>query len=131
MRPWRYVGANPDGWWCKPGGCNGVANGTVFVDRELKLIAKLHVPLLRLEFPRPLIEPTPDEAPLRDWKARAVRRTFADWPGAIAWVEDGFLPEAHSWAAERLALRRRTWLVDVSETGLTEEITQYLLEWST
>ena len=69
-------------------------------------------------------------APLRDWKARAVRRTFADWPGAIAWVEDGFPPEARAWAAARLAQGRRTWLVDVSETGLTEEITQYLLEWS-
>ncbi|MGB2874102.1 MAG: glycosyl hydrolase [Gaiellaceae bacterium] len=57
MRPWRYVGANPDGWWCERGACNGVANGTVFVNRELKLIARLHVRLLRLEFPRPLIEP--------------------------------------------------------------------------
>jgi hypothetical protein len=80
--------------------------------------------------PRPLIEPAPDEAPLSDWKARAVRRIFADWPGAIAWVEDGFAAAARAWAAERLAQRRRTWLVDVSETGLTEEITQYLLEWS-
>jgi hypothetical protein len=80
--------------------------------------------------PRPLIEPTPEEAPLPDWKARAVQRIFADWPGAIAWVEDGFLPAARAWAAARLAQGRRTWLVDVSETGLTEEITQYLLEWS-
>jgi hypothetical protein len=87
--------------------------------------------------PRPLIEPTPadpsmpqDSAPLHDWKARTVRRTFADWPGAIAWVEDGFTPEARTWAAERLAQARRTWLLDVSETGLTEEITEYLLEWA-
>lgn len=57
MRPWRYGGANPDGWWCRPPECNGVRNGTVFVDRELKLIAQLHVSYLRLEFPRPLIEP--------------------------------------------------------------------------
>jgi hypothetical protein len=42
MRPWRYVGANPDGWWCRPGACNGVANGTVFVDRELRLQPSLH-----------------------------------------------------------------------------------------
>lgn len=80
--------------------------------------------------PRPLIEPTPEEAPLRAWKAHAIRRIFADWPHAIAWVEDGFLPEARAWAAQRLAHGRRTWLVDVSETGLTEEITQYLLEWA-
>jgi hypothetical protein len=80
--------------------------------------------------PRPLIEPAAGEAPLPNWKARAVRRTFAGWPGAIAWVEDGFLPEARAWAAERLASGRRTWLVDVSETGLTQEITEYLLEWA-
>jgi hypothetical protein len=80
--------------------------------------------------PRPLIEPTPEEAPLREWKARAVGRIFADWPGAIAWVEDGFLPEARAWAAARLAQGRRTWMVDVSETGLTEEMTQLLLEWA-
>jgi len=80
--------------------------------------------------PRPLIEPAPEEAPLRAWKARAVRRTFADWPGALAWVEDGFLPAARAWAAERLASGRRTWLVDVTETGLTEEMTEYLLEWA-
>jgi hypothetical protein len=87
--------------------------------------------------PRPLIEPAPedpsiaqDSAPLHDWKARAIRRIFAGWPGAIAWVEDGSSPEARAWAAERLAQGRRTWLVDVSETGLTEEITQYLLEWA-
>ena len=65
MRPWRYVGANPDGWWCKPGACNGVANGSIVVERELKLIAKLHVRLLRLEFPRPLIEP---QANVYDWR---------------------------------------------------------------
>jgi hypothetical protein len=80
--------------------------------------------------PRPLIEPSPEEAPLPDWKARAVERTFAGWLGAIAWVEDGFPPEARAWAAARLAQGRRTWLVDVSETGLTEEITQLLLEWA-
>jgi hypothetical protein len=80
--------------------------------------------------PRPLIEPTHKEASLPDWKARAVQRAFADWPHAIAWVEDGFLPEARAWAAARLAQGRPTWLVDVSETGLTEEITQYLLEWA-
>ena len=57
MRPWRYVGANPDGWWCRPKACNGVANGTVFVDRELRLISKLGAKRLRLEFPWPLLEP--------------------------------------------------------------------------
>jgi len=80
--------------------------------------------------PHPLIEPTPDEAPLSDWKAPAVRRCFAGWPGAIAWVEDGFSPAARAWAAARLAQGRRTWLVDVRETGLTEEVTEYLLEWA-
>jgi hypothetical protein len=60
MRPWRYSGANPDGWWCRPAACNGVANGTVFVERELRLISRLRAKRLRLEFPWPLIEPRPN-----------------------------------------------------------------------
>ena len=80
--------------------------------------------------PRPLIEPTPDEGSQSDWKVLVVRRSFADWPGAIAWVEDGFTPAAHAWAAARLKQGRRTWLVDVREIGLTEKVTEYLLEWA-
>jgi hypothetical protein len=80
--------------------------------------------------PRPLVQPLPAEAQLHDWKTRAVRRVFAHWPGALAWVEDAFPPEAHAWAAERLAQGRRTWLVDVRETGLTQDVTEYLLEWA-
>ncbi|MBK9714391.1 MAG: hypothetical protein IPO81_24240 [Kouleothrix sp.] len=80
--------------------------------------------------PRPLIEPAPGESLRPDWKARAVARALDPWPGAVAWVEDGFTPEAHAWAAGRLARGRRTWLVDVAETGLNAEITKYLLEWA-
>lgn len=79
---------------------------------------------------RPLIEPAAGEPAGRDWKALAVGRSFAAWSGPIAWVEDDFTPAAHSWAATRLKQRRRTWLVDVRETGLTEEITEYLIEWA-
>jgi hypothetical protein len=57
MRPWRFRGANPDGWWCRRGACHGVADGSAFVNRELPLIAALGVSVLRLEFPWPLIEP--------------------------------------------------------------------------
>jgi hypothetical protein len=57
MRPWRFHGANPDGWWCRRGACHGVADGTAFVDRELPLVAALGVAILRLEFPWPLIQP--------------------------------------------------------------------------
>lgn len=80
--------------------------------------------------PRPLIESAAGEPAGHDWKALAVERDFAAWPGPLAWVEDGFTPAAHAWAAERLKQRRRTWLVDVRETGLTEEITEYLIEWA-
>lgn len=79
--------------------------------------------------PRPLLQPASDEAALPDWKAHAVRRAFAAFPGPIAWVEDGFSPAARAWAAERLAAGRRTWLVDVRESGLTQAVTDYLLEW--
>nr|HRC76025.1 hypothetical protein [Kouleothrix sp.] len=63
-------------------------------------------------------------------KAAAVRAAFAGWPGAIAWVEDGFSLDARAWAAERLRLGWRTWLADVSQTGLTEQLTHMLLEWA-
>lgn len=78
--------------------------------------------------PRPLIEPPRRAA--ADWKAAAVRAAFAGWPGAIAWVEDGFSLDARAWAAERLRLGWRTWLADVSQTGLTEQLTHMLLEWA-
>lgn len=77
---------------------------------------------------RALIEPPADAD--AGWKAAAVARTFATWAGAIAWVEDGFTPAARAWAAERLRLGRRTWLVDVRDSGLTAEVTRYLLEWA-
>jgi hypothetical protein len=57
MRPWRFHGANPDGWWCRRRACHGVADGIAFVNREVPLVAALGVSILRLEFPWPLIEP--------------------------------------------------------------------------
>jgi Cellulase (glycosyl hydrolase family 5) len=57
MRPWRYAGADTDSWWCKRDACNGVSNGTVFVDRELPLAAELGARTLRIELPWALIEP--------------------------------------------------------------------------
>lgn len=50
MRPWRYSGANPDGWW-DPG------HGIAAVNAEMPLIQRLGVQTVRLEFPWPLIEP--------------------------------------------------------------------------
>jgi hypothetical protein len=57
MRPWRYVGANPDGWWCSAGMCDGVPDGTSFVDQEMPLVEGLGVRLIRIEFPWFLLEP--------------------------------------------------------------------------
>jgi hypothetical protein len=57
MRPWRYAGADTDSWWCKRDACNGVSNGTEFVDRELPLAAELGARTLRIELPWALIEP--------------------------------------------------------------------------
>jgi hypothetical protein len=78
---------------------------------------------------RPVIEPTPEEAPQRDWKALAVRRIFAGWHGPIVWVEDGFRPAARRWASERLAVGTPTRLVDVTETGLTLPIAEDIAQW--
>jgi hypothetical protein len=80
--------------------------------------------------PRPCIEPTAEEGPQRQWKALAVGRVFADWPGSLAWIQDGFLTEERAWAAQRLAHSRPTWLVDVTETGLTDRVTADLLAWA-
>jgi hypothetical protein len=57
IRPWRYVGPNPDGWWCHPGACRDVSNGTVFVDKEARLTSQLHVRIVRLDFPWAFIQP--------------------------------------------------------------------------
>jgi hypothetical protein len=57
MRPTRYGGANPDGWWCPPGACNGVGSGTAFVDSEMPLAERLGVSTVRVEFPWALIQP--------------------------------------------------------------------------
>ncbi|MBA3469537.1 MAG: hypothetical protein H0T53_07820 [Herpetosiphonaceae bacterium] len=78
---------------------------------------------------RPIIEPTPEEAPQRDWKALAVRRTFSRWPGRIVWVEDGFRPAARSWASQRLAAGAPTRLVDVTDSGLTLPIAEDIADW--
>jgi hypothetical protein len=73
MRPWRYRGANPDGWWCTPGKCNGVANGTGYLSRELPLMATLGAQSVRVEFPWALIQPQRGRF---DWKrADAIVRT--------------------------------------------------------
>lgn len=76
MRPWRYHGANPDGWWCRRGACNGVRDGTVLVDREVPLVAALGVAVLRLEFPWPLLEPRRGRYDWRrsDYIVRSARR---------------------------------------------------------
>lgn len=57
MRPWRYRGANPDGWWCVREGCDGVQDGTAFVNAELRLAARLRVRVVRFELPWALLEP--------------------------------------------------------------------------
>jgi hypothetical protein len=95
MRPWRYGGANPDGWWCRPRACRQVANGTTFVDRELPLIAGLGAGILRLEFPWPLLEP---RRGVFDWRRsdyivrQASRHRIAVQPVLVyspSWAADG------------------------------------------
>lgn len=65
MRPWRYNGPNPDGWWCQDGvNCyvdpnNPYASQSrpAMIDREMSLMAALGVSTVRTEFDWPLIEP--------------------------------------------------------------------------
>lgn len=65
MRPWRYVGANPNGWWCRSPNCYGAREGIDFARRELSLARELGVKLVRLEVPWPLLEPRPGRY---DWR---------------------------------------------------------------
>lgn len=57
MRPWRYTGPNPDGWWCVPPNCYQNADPAATINAELSLAQQLGVALVRVEFPWPLIEP--------------------------------------------------------------------------
>lgn len=55
-RPWRYVGANPDGWWCPAGACT-TSDPLGRIDTEMGLAAQLHVSNIRVEIPWFLVEP--------------------------------------------------------------------------
>lgn len=57
MRPWRYSGANPDGWWCQPPNCFQNPDPMVTINNELALAKRLGVANVRLEFPWAMIEP--------------------------------------------------------------------------
>jgi hypothetical protein len=94
MRPWRFVGANPDGWWCRAPNCNGVDQGTQFVDRELALAADLGARNLRVEFPWPLLEPSRGTYDWRraDYIVRAARRRHVPLQPVLIYTP--------SWAAE-------------------------------
>lgn len=54
-RPWRYVGANPDSWWCVQPNC--ISDPTTMIQTELGYARQLGVADVRLEFPWFLIEP--------------------------------------------------------------------------
>jgi hypothetical protein len=58
MRPWRYSGPNPDGWFCQAPNCYQSSNPLTMVDTEMRLIANLGVGVVRVEFDWPLIEPS-------------------------------------------------------------------------
>jgi lysophospholipase L1-like esterase len=66
MRPWKYNGPAPDGWFCTQGtDCYVDPNNPyqqsgpqAVIDREMQLAAQLGVATLRVEFDWPLIEPS-------------------------------------------------------------------------
>jgi polysaccharide biosynthesis protein PslG len=59
MRPWRYIGPNPDGWWCQRPYCVQNPDPLMTIRTELALAEKLGVSIVRLEFPWYLIQPGP------------------------------------------------------------------------
>ncbi|HUY53816.1 MAG TPA: hypothetical protein VMV23_01500, partial [Candidatus Nanopelagicaceae bacterium] len=56
-RPWQYLGANPDGWFCPTAATCTTTNPTGRIDTEMALAASLHVANVRLEIPWFLVEP--------------------------------------------------------------------------
>lgn len=61
MRPSQYVGPNPDGWFCRVPHCADGRLPLSMVSQELRLMARLHVGVVRVEFPWPLIERRQDK----------------------------------------------------------------------
>jgi hypothetical protein len=128
LRPWRWSGANPDGWWCRPPNCNGVRNGTFFVDRELTLAKALHAANVRVEFPWPLIEPRAGRFDWRraDYIVRAARRRHLRlqpiliYTPAWAAAHQNDPPPAQAYAAFVRALAAR-YRGAVSEIELWDE----------
>lgn len=57
MRPWRYLGANPDSWWCTEPNCpaDAVEKG---IASDLSTARHLGITFVRCEFPWWLLEPT-------------------------------------------------------------------------
>ena len=98
LQVYGYVGANPDGWWCTPGKCNGVADGTVYVRRELPLMAALGAQAVRVEFPWALIQPRPNRF---DWKrtdaiVRTARRAHLALQPVLVYSPSWAAPTASS-----------------------------------
>ena len=57
MRPWRYVGANPQSWWCQPPNCTSdFSNPVATATSEMRYAKSLGAQNIRLEIPWPLIE---------------------------------------------------------------------------
>ncbi|HEV3103925.1 MAG TPA: cellulase family glycosylhydrolase [Candidatus Dormibacteraeota bacterium] len=58
MRPWRYMGMNPDSWWCIPPNCYQNPNPATTINTELNLMRSLKVAVVRIEFPWYQMEPS-------------------------------------------------------------------------
>jgi endoglucanase len=58
MRPWRYMGMNPDSWWCQIPNCYQNPDPSVTINTELGLMRQLNVAVVRVEFPWYQMEPS-------------------------------------------------------------------------
>jgi hypothetical protein len=106
MRPWVFYGPNPDGWWCEPPNCYQQRRPLQVIDKEMALMARLDVGLVRLEFPWPLIESAPG---VYTWSRADYIVRQADRYGLQLQPILDFTP---SWAGPSPAaspIRRRSW----------------------
>jgi len=93
MRPWRYNGPNPDGWFCQPPNCYQNPDPMATIDTELSLAHSLNVVNVRLEFPWPLLEP---QKGAYDWARADAIVAAARSRGVVLQPVVDFTP---SWAA--------------------------------
>ncbi len=99
MRPWHYIGANPQSWWCALPNCsNDFSNPVATINRELQAAKSVGAQNVRLEVPWPVIETAPG---VYDWTRADTIFQAANAAGVTIWPDLMWTP---AWAGGTSAL---------------------------